>query len=165
MPHERSVGAERLQRPDRVAVVVRARELDHRDARVHSRTSTSYDSISGFASSCLHISLDALARLVGRGRLHFDVDDAPDARFRDREPELAQRLLDRLALRIEDAFLRPDEHRRPHRSTTSGSARYSSNEIPVSRSNASTYFARVSVTTSSGSSGPGYVLSQPTDSQ
>ena len=113
----------------------------------------------------MHISSTrSRASSVGR-RLDVDVDDAADARVRDREAELAQRLLDGLPLRIEDAFLRSHENGRPHRSTTSGSATYSSNEMPVNRSNASMYFARVSTTTCSGSSGPGYVLSQPTDSQ
>ena len=40
-----------------------------------------------------------------------------------REAEMVERALDRLALRVEDARLRPDEHGRPHPSTTSGSAR------------------------------------------
>ena len=42
------------------------------------------------------------------------------------------------SLRVEDARLRPDEHGRLHRVTTVGSATYSSKEMPVSRSNAST---------------------------
>ncbi len=62
----------------------------------------------------------------------------PDAGFPDREPELPKRPLDRLALRIEDPCLRTHEHRRLHRCTTSGSATYSANPIPVTRSKAST---------------------------
>ena len=59
---------------------------------------------------------------VGRV-IDLEIDHATDARLRDLEPEVAQRALDRLALRVEDAGLRPDEDGRPHRSTTSGSAR------------------------------------------
>ena len=64
------------------------------------------------------------SRARGRGvrRLELEVDDPPDAGLADGEPELAQRALDRLALRVEDPCLRTDEHRRLHRSTTSGSA-------------------------------------------
>ena len=78
---------------------------------------------------------------------------------------MLERGLDRRALRVEDALLRPDEDGRPHPSTTLGLSRYASNGIVVSRSNASMYFERVCATTSSGSSGPGSVLSQPVCSQ
>src|SRR4051812_20296319 len=104
-------------------------------------------------------------RLPLVGRLHLEIDDPPDPRSAHSEPELPERRLHRLALRIEDARLRPDEDRGPHRSTASGSARYSSNGSPVSCSNASTYRARVPATTSGGSSGPGEVLSQASRSQ
>src|SRR5919201_4445815 len=103
---------------------------------------------------------------TGGGRvavLELELDKPPYARAGDRKAELAQRAPDRLALGIEDPRLRPNEHRRLHRSTTSGSARQSSNRISVRRSNTSTYRARVPATTSSGSSGPGYVLSQPSE--
>ena len=40
----------------------------------------------------------------------------------DAEPEVLERVLDCLALRIEDARLRPDEDRRLHLSTRDGSA-------------------------------------------
>ena len=55
----------------------------------------------------------------------------------DREAERDEGPSHRFALRVEDARLGPHEHGRPH-STSSGSARYASNAIPVSRSNAST---------------------------
>ena len=58
-----------------------------------------------------------------RSGLDVEVDHAPDACLADREPELAQRALDRLSLGVEDPRLRPDEDGRPHRRTTSGSAR------------------------------------------
>ena len=87
------------------------------------------------------------------------------SRYERGETEVPQRALDGLPLRVEDPCLRPDEHGRPHARTTCGSATYASNGIPVSRSNASMYFLLVSTTTCSGSSGPGSVLSQPTDSQ
>ena len=70
------------------------------------------------------------ARLGGVGRL--------DARGRRRcptrtsstaKPRWRSEPLDGLTLRIEDPRLRPDEHRRLHPSTTSGSATYASNEI------------------------------------
>jgi len=68
------------------------------------------------------------------------------------EAERRQILFDRLALRIEDAILQHHVDRDPcfHRSQ-------SSNERPVSRSYASTYFALVRSTTASGRSGPGGV--------
>jgi hypothetical protein len=52
-------------------------------------------------------------------------------------PELLERRLHRLSLRVEDAGFGPHEHGSPH-STTCGSSRYRSNGIPVRRSNAST---------------------------
>src|SRR3954451_10210401 len=109
--------------------------------------------------------LDLCAGRDGVARVQLEVDEPPHARLPDREAEVPQRRLDGLALRVEDPGLRPHEHRRPHRSTTPGSATYASNSIPVSRSNASTYRARDPATTSSGSSGPGGSLSQPSDSQ
>jgi len=48
---------------------------------------------------------------------------AADASVVDRKAELPQRALHGLALRVEDPGLRPDEDRRLHPSTTSGSAR------------------------------------------
>src|SRR3954452_11346498 len=103
-----------------------------------------------------------LARVVGR---HLDVHELAHTRARHGEAEMLERRLDGGALRIEDARLRPDEDCRPHASTVAGSAREASNEKPVRRSNPSTYFARVPATTSSGISGPGYVLSHPVVSQ
>ena len=76
------------------------------------------------------------ARAVGVVRFDLEVDDAPDAGGVDVEPELPQRVPNRIALRVEDALLGPDENRRLH-STTSGRATYSANAISVSRSNAS----------------------------
>ena len=109
----------------------------------------------------LHLS----ARLGRVGRLHLDVDHLADPCAADREAEVLERGLDGLALRVEDALLRADEDGRLHPSTTDGVSRYCSNGIVVSRSKASMYFERVWATTSSGSSGPGYVLSQPVCSQ
>ena len=60
-----------------------------------------------------------LARVVG---VDLDVDEPPDAGAGDGEPERAKRLLHRLALRVEDAFLGTDQHGRLH-STTFGSER------------------------------------------
>ena len=71
---------------------------------------------------------------------------------------MLERRLDRLPLRVEDALLRPDEDGRLHPSTTFGLSRYASNGIVVSRSNASTYFARVCATTSVGQLGAGVGL-------
>ena len=51
------------------------------------------------------------------------VDDAADASVADVESQVAQRLLDRLSLRVEDPLLRAHEHRGLHESTTEGSAR------------------------------------------
>ena len=78
------------------------------------------------------------ARARRRPRLELEVEHAADPRLVDREAEVPQRALHRLALRVEDPGLRPDEHGRLHASTTPGSARYASKAIPVSRSNAST---------------------------
>src|SRR3954449_9722604 len=109
--------------------------------------------------------LDLGASLGRVSRVDLQVDEPPHARLPDREAEVAQRRLDRLALGIEDPGLRPHKHGRLHRSTIPESATYASNSSPVSRSNASTYRARVPATTSSGSSGAGGALSQPSDSQ
>ena len=158
VPDRDRLGAEAVEREAHVAVVERPREGDDRDPRAVAHaspsSSTVNDSISGFASSSARHPLDLAARLGRVVRLELDVDEPPDARVRDREAELAERLLDRLALRVEDALLRADEHGRLH-STTFGSSRYAENGMPVRRSNASTYRARVPATTSSGSSGPG----------
>ena len=117
-------------------------------------------SINGFARSSEHIRSTCCRANAGSG-VELDVDHAPDAHASDLEAELPQRALNGLALRVEDPILRSHEDRCPHPRITSGSARYESNEIPVSRSNASTYRARVPATTSAGRSGPGGVLSQP----
>src|SRR5437764_2215344 len=109
--------------------------------------------------------LDLHTRLGRVARVDLEVDDLPDPRLRDGEAEVTECALDRVALRVEDAPLRPDEHCCLHPSTTDGFSRYESNGIVVSRSNASTYFERVCATTSSGSSGPGSDLSQPVRSQ
>ena len=61
-----------------------------------------------------------LVPVVGR---ELDVDEPADPCVADLEPEVEERALDRLTLRIEDPGLRPDEHRRPHASTTLESAR------------------------------------------
>src|SRR5579872_2467446 len=89
--------------------------------------------------------------------VHLEVDDLADARVRDGEAEMPERALDRLALRVEDPRLRPDQDRGLHPSTTDGRSRYASNGIVVSRAQASTYFGRVASTISAGISGPGSV--------
>src|SRR5438445_11787220 len=71
--------------------------------------------------------LDLGAHGGGIARLDLEVDDAADARVPHREAEVPERRLDRLSLRVEDALLRPDQNRCLHRSTASGSSRYSSN--------------------------------------
>jgi hypothetical protein len=55
--------------------------------------------------------------------LELEVDDATDPRIVDREAELLERTEHSLALGVEDAWLRTDEHGRSHPRTTSGSAR------------------------------------------
>src|SRR3954453_6201654 len=109
--------------------------------------------------------LDLRLRRRRVGGVDLEVDHLADARVRDAEAEMAQRVLDRRALRVEDALLRPHEDPCLHPSTTFGFSRYVGNGIFVSSSNASTYFERVCMTTSSGRSGPGAVLSQPSVSQ
>src|SRR3954471_18499529 len=96
------------------------------------------------------LDLRARRRLVGR--VDLEVDQLADTCPRDAEAEMLERALDRLALRVEDAVLRPDEDGRLHASTAFGSSTYFSNGIFVSSSNASMYFERVCMTTSSGSS-------------
>ena len=61
-------------------------------------------------------------RLGGIGVVELDVDEPADARAGDGEPERAKRVTDRLALRVENAFLGTDQHGRLHR-TTFGSER------------------------------------------
>ena len=108
-------------------IVVRAREDDDGDARplrhVGSPSSLiSKLSMRGFARSSAHIRWICAVAVLGAVRLELEVDHPPDARASDVEAELPQGVPDRLALRVEDAVLRPDEHGRLHR-TTSGSAR------------------------------------------
>src|SRR5436190_10529767 len=67
----------------------------------------------------------------------LEVDHPSDPRIVDRKTELAERAENGLPLGIEDPRLWPDEYGRLHRSTVSGSARYSSKPISVRRSNAS----------------------------
>ena len=117
VPDEPCLGAEQLERGDRVAVVVRARERDDRD---HSATSISNDSMSGFASSCSHIRpISARADSASSASSSMSIDPA-DAHLVDGEVEMAERSEDGLALWIEDAFLRPDQDGGLHRRTTSG---------------------------------------------
>ena len=59
---------------------------------------------------------------AGIGVVELDVDEPADARAGDGEPERAERVADRLALRVENAFLGTDQHGRLH-STTFGSER------------------------------------------
>jgi len=68
--------------------------------------------------------LDRGPRVIGVGVIgvELEIDDPTDASGRDLKAELAKRALDGVALRVEDALLRPNEHRRSHR-TTSGRAR------------------------------------------
>jgi hypothetical protein len=82
--------------------------------------------------------LDLLARGGGVRSLELKVHDTPHAGLVDGESELAERAPNCVALRVEDALFRPDENRRPHESTTSGSERYVLNSMPVIVSNAST---------------------------
>src|SRR5262249_44814949 len=78
---------------------------------------------------------DRLAAIVCRD---VDVDEPTDAGLVDVEAEVAQRALDRLPLRVEDAVPRAHENRCSHPSTVLGRTRYSSKPISVRRSNAST---------------------------
>ena len=63
------------------------------------------------------------ARLLAIAVLELEVDDATDPCIANREAELLERAEHSLALGVEDAGLRPDEHGRSHARTTSGSAR------------------------------------------
>ena len=65
--------------------------------------------------------LDLAAGLAGVLRRHVEFDDAPDMGVADIEAEVAQRTLDRLPLRVENACLRSDQDGRPHPSTIPGS--------------------------------------------
>ena len=120
------VGAERAERPGGVPVVVRAGEDEHRDARPDAHASAHLDLEAldqrvreQLLAHPLHLGL----RLVRSRGVDLEIDEPADARSSHREAELAQRPLHRLALRVEDPFLRPDENGDPHLSTTCGSAR------------------------------------------
>ena len=127
MPDANRLGAELLEREHRIAVVVRPGEGDDRDPAapslmLSSPSSIVNDSIIGFASSSCDHPVERgprLGRVVG---VELDVDEPADAGAGDGEAELAQRVPDRFALRVEDAFLRTDQHGRLH-STTFGSER------------------------------------------
>ena len=126
MPDANGRGAEELEREHRVAVVVRAGERDDRDPRARrsrpSPISIVNDSINGFASSSRAIRVERRPRLLGVVGVELDVHEPADARAGDGEPERAERLSDRLALRVENAFLGTNQHGRLHR-TTFGSER------------------------------------------
>ena len=77
---------------------------------------------------------DAVESALG----HLEVDDLADPCAGDGEAEMLERALNRFALRVEDARLRPHEDSGLHPSTTDGSSRYTWKGIVVSRSNAST---------------------------
>ena len=117
-----------------VAVVVRAGEDDDGDHRVACPRSVTRPPASrrARARSSRSAGSSAAARTCARaGRSRSSRSSvgsststsAADARLVDREAEVAKRTLDRLALRVEDARLRADEHGCPHALTTSGSAR------------------------------------------
>ena len=108
-----------------------------------------------------------LRRIIG-----LELDQPSDAHVvHALETERGKRPLHGLALRVQDALLRPDQHLRLHRASVPASPELigsacgaPSENPPVIRSYASTYFARVFWTTSSGSSGPGGLWSQPIES-
>ena len=66
--------------------------------------------------------LDRGPRVIGVIGVELEIDDPTDASGRDLKAELTKRALDGVALRVENALLRSNEHRRSHR-TTSGRAR------------------------------------------
>src|SRR5207253_654233 len=84
----------------------------------------------------------------------IELDQATDVNVVNAvEAERRERPFDRLALRIEDALLRPDEDPGPHR--TPVRRRQLLNGSPTIRSYASMYFSRVRATTSAGIAGAG----------
>src|ERR1700759_2722470 len=67
--------------------------------------------------------LDLRLRRCLVGGLDLEVDHLADARVLHLEPEVAERRADRLALRVEDPGLRPNQDGRPPPSTTVGSSK------------------------------------------
>jgi hypothetical protein len=66
--------------------------------------------------------LDLGPGLLWIAGLDLEIDEPPDPRVVDGEPEVPQRRLDRLALWVEDAGLGPDEDCRLQRRTARGFA-------------------------------------------
>ena len=103
-PRARPAAPRRRQRAgvQRVPLVAGAGELE--DSPDHRRAWISKSSISGLASSFSQSSREPL-RVLG-----LELDHAPDPHVLDPlEAERRQRPLDRLALRVEDPLLRPDQ--------------------------------------------------------
>ena len=126
MPDAHRRGAEELERERRVPVVVRAGERDDRDPRpVAHGAASELDRErldQRIREQVARHALERGLRLGGIGVVELDVDEPADARAGDGEPERAERVTDRLALRVENAFLGTDQHGRLHR-TTFGSER------------------------------------------
>ena len=145
VPHADGSRAYRLERKRSVTVVVRPGKGHHRDRRTiaHERSSAlppssiSKLSISGFASRSAHIRSTCARASNASSVCNSRSTSLPTLRCCKRESELLERGAHGLALRVEDAALRPDQDRRLH-AIAAGPARYSSNAIPVRSSNAST---------------------------
>ena len=96
MPEEHRLGAERVERPGRVTVVVRPRKDDDGEcvAGARSRVCLQRDLVAldqRVGEQLLAHPLDRRAGLLGIRRVEVEVDDATDSGIADREPELAER--------------------------------------------------------------------------
>ena len=145
MPQRDRLGADQIERVERVAVAVAAREDDDADAGRHQATapidSMAYASMSWFASNSeasrsttTRAADSSAASTVSSTRRPTRTErDAVDA-------EMSEAPLDGAPLRVEDARLGRHVHGEPvaaHRAMTS-SLRYRSKLAPVTRSKAST---------------------------
>ncbi len=140
MPDAHRLGAEKLEREACITVVVRPGERHNSDARTLLSHVSSIDDLEALDERVrkelgAH-ALDLAARGLRVVGVHLEVDEAADASPGDREPEGLERSLNRLTLWIEDSGLRSDQDRQSH-STDSGSSKYRSSEMSVSRSKAS----------------------------
>ena len=139
VPHERRLRADGAEGPRGVSIVVRAREDDDGDVRPVRHDSSrriSKLSMSGLASSSSHMRWISARAPSASSASTSRSTTRPTRAASDVEPELLERMPNRVALRVEDAFLGSDENRRLH-STISGRATYSANATSVSRSKAS----------------------------
>ena len=110
VPDDLGLPAERSDGRERVGSRLSPERTSRRSAELRLARPTSYDSISGLASSRSAHLVDRVARLVGRRRRARRRRPCRRDAWTPSKPSLRSDALDGPALRIEDAVPRPHEH-------------------------------------------------------